>query len=87
LNQKLYWNLEKELHLQCESVQNNQWCLEVFNYNYDRKELTESQKLGMVTLIYEKNYPLSLSNYRPITILNTDAKLSVQNNQWCLEFV
>ena len=23
----------------------------VFNYNYDRKELTQSQKLGMLTLI------------------------------------
>jgi hypothetical protein len=31
----------------------------VFNYNYDRKELTQSQKLGMLTLIYKKNYPLS----------------------------
>ena len=29
----------------------------------------------MVTLIYEKNYPLSLSNYRPITLLNTVTKL------------
>ena len=49
----------------------------VFNYNYDRKELTQSQKLGMLqlTLIYQTNDPLSLSNYRPITILNTDAKL------------
>ena len=31
----------------------------VFNYNYDRKELTQSQKLGMLTLIYKKNDPLS----------------------------
>ena len=47
----------------------------VFNYNYDRKELTQSQKLGMLTLIYNKNDPLSLSNYRPITLLNTDTKI------------
>ena len=47
----------------------------VFNYNYDRKELTQFQKLGMLTLIYNKNDPLSLSNYRPITLLNTDTKL------------
>ena len=47
----------------------------VFNDNYDRKELTQSQKLGMLTLIYNKNDPLSLSNYRPITLLNTDTKL------------
>jgi hypothetical protein len=34
----------------------------VFNYNYDRKELTQSQKLGMLqlTLIYQANDPLSL---------------------------
>ena len=30
----------------------------VFNYNYDRKELTQSQKLGMLTLIYNKNLSL-----------------------------
>ena len=47
----------------------------VFNYNYDRKELTQSQKLGMQTLLYKKKDPLSLSNYRPITLLNTDTKL------------
>ena len=29
----------------------------------------------MLTLIYKKNDPLSLSNYRPITLLNTDTKL------------
>ena len=49
--------------------------VDVFNYNYARKELTESQKLGMLTLIFKKNDPLSLSNYRPITLLNTDTKL------------
>ena len=47
----------------------------VFNDNYDRKELTQSQKLGMLTLIYKKHDPLSLSNYRSITLLNTDTKL------------
>ena len=29
----------------------------------------------MLTLIYNKHYPLSLSNYRPITVLNTDTKI------------
>ena len=29
----------------------------------------------MLTLIYKKHDPLSLSNYRPITFLNTDTKL------------
>jgi hypothetical protein len=30
----------------------------VFNYNYDRKELTQSQKLGMQTLLYKEKDPL-----------------------------
>jgi hypothetical protein len=47
----------------------------VLFYNYDRKELTQSQKLGMQTLLYKEKDPLSLSNYKPITLLNTDTKL------------
>ena len=47
----------------------------VFNYNHDRKELPQSQILGMLTLICKKHDPLSLSNYRLITLLITDTKL------------
>ena len=47
----------------------------VFNYNYDRKELPQSQILGMLTIICKKHDPLSLSNYRLITLLITDTKL------------
>jgi hypothetical protein len=49
--------------------------LAVFNYNYDRKELPQSQILGMLTIICKKHDPLSLSNYRLITLLITDTKL------------
>ena len=47
----------------------------VFNYNYDRKELPQSQILGMLTIICKKHDPLSFSNYRLITLLITDTKL------------
>ena len=47
----------------------------VFNYNHDRKELPQSQILGMLTIICKKHDPLSLSNYRLITLLITDTKL------------
>ncbi|VDI15400.1 blast:LINE-1 retrotransposable element ORF2 protein [Mytilus galloprovincialis] len=40
-----------------------------------KKELTNSQKLGLITLIYKKNDPLNLDNYRPITLLNVDTKI------------
>jgi hypothetical protein len=32
-------------------------------------------KIGAISLTFKKMYPLSLDNYRPITLLNTDAKL------------
>jgi AAA+ ATPase superfamily predicted ATPase len=46
----------------------------VFNFNYERGQLSNSQKIGTISLIFQKNYPLSLGNYRPITLLNTDTK-------------
>jgi hypothetical protein len=33
------------------------------------------KKIGAISLIFPKNDPLSLDNYRPITLLNTDAKI------------
>ena len=46
----------------------------VFNFNYERGHLSNSQKIGAISLIFKKNDPLSLDNYRPITLLNTDTK-------------
>ena len=47
----------------------------VFNFNYERGHLSNSQKIGAISLIFKKNDPLSLDNYRPITLLNTDTKI------------
>ena len=47
----------------------------VFNYSYKKGELSNTQKTGVISLIYKKNDPLSLDNYRPITLLNYDVKL------------
>ena len=46
-----------------------------FNYCYEKGKLSNTQKVGLISLIYKKNDPLSLDNYRPITLLNYDAKL------------
>jgi hypothetical protein len=37
--------------------------------------LSNSQKIGAISLIFKKIHPLSLDNYRPITLLNTDTKI------------
>ena len=47
----------------------------VSNFNYERGHLSNSQKIGAISLIFKKNDPLSLDNYRPITLLNTDTKI------------
>ena len=47
----------------------------VFNFCFNQGELTNTQKTGAISLIYKKNDPLSLDNYRPITLLNYDVKL------------
>ena len=42
---------------------------------YDKESLSNTQKIGILSLIYKQNDPLSLDNYRPITLLNIDVKL------------
>ena len=49
--------------------------VKVFNSCYKYQELTDSQKIGVISLIYKKNDPLNLDNYRPITLLNVDTKI------------
>jgi len=48
---------------------------EVFNKAYNLDSLSETQKLGLITLIYKKGDRLSCKNWRPITLLNVDYKL------------
>ena len=48
----------------------------VFNFNYERAHLSNSQTIGAISLIFKKKHvPLSLDNYRSSTLLNTDTKL------------
>ena len=46
------------------------------NYAYKNGELSDSQKIGVVSLIYKKNDALDLKNWRPITLLNIDYKIA-----------
>lgn len=47
------------------------------NNCYRRGELiSNSQKRGIVSLIYKKNDPLNLRNWRPISLLNTDYNIA-----------
>ena len=45
------------------------------NEAFIKGELSNSQKRGILTLIYKKNDKTDLSNWRPISLLNTDYKL------------
>ena len=45
------------------------FAVKVFNNCYVKEELSNTQKIGLISLIYKKNDPLSLDNYRPITLL------------------
>ena len=46
-----------------------------FNESYTNIELSGSQRQSILSLIYKKNEKERLSNYRPITIANTDYKI------------
>ena len=46
------------------------------NEAYEKGELSPSQKHGIVSLIFKKNDPCLLKNWRPITLLNIDYKIA-----------
>jgi len=45
------------------------------NANFDNNVMSETQKQGLITLIYKKGEPDNLNNWRPITLLNYDYKI------------
>ena len=49
--------------------------LDSMNLAYQTGELSASQKRGILNLIFKKNDKTLLTNWRPITLLNTDYKI------------
>ena len=49
--------------------------VEVLNYSYEHGQLSDSQKEGIIRLLYKKDDPLLLKNWHPISLLNTDYKI------------
>ena len=45
------------------------------NYSFMHGSLSNSQCRGIIRLLYKKDDPLSLKNWRPISLLNADYKL------------
>ena len=52
-----------------------EFIVNTLNHSYEKGEMTNTQKVGLISLIHKKGDPLLLDNYRPITLLNVDTKL------------
>ena len=47
-----------------------------FNYTYEKKELSQEQKIAVINLLPKKDKDLRLlKNWRPVSLLNTDYKI------------
>lgn len=49
--------------------------VEVFNVAYRATQLSESQRLAVITLLYKKGEKADIKNWRPISLLNVDFKI------------
>ena len=49
--------------------------VEILNYSYEHGQLSGLQKQGIIRLLYKKDDPLLLKNWRPISLLNIDYKI------------
>ena len=49
--------------------------VQVFNNSFEQMRLPESQNYGLLTLLFKKGERTLLSNWRPISLLNTDYKI------------
>ena len=46
------------------------------NEGYEKGRFSNTQRTGILSLMYKKNDPLDLANWRPITLLNVDYKIA-----------
>ena len=49
--------------------------VQVFNNSFEQMRLPDSQNYGLLTLLFKKGERALLSNWRPISLLNTDYKI------------
>ena len=50
--------------------------IDSLNEGYNKGTLSTSQRLGILSLMYKKNDPYDLNNWRPLTLLNLDYKIA-----------
>ena len=51
------------------------------NEGYEKGRFSNTQRTGILSLMYKKNDPLDLANWRPITLLNgTENKTGITQN-------
>ena len=51
------------------------WIVFILNKCHEDRKLSFSQRTSVLTLLFKKDDPLKLDNYRPISLLNVDLKL------------
>ena len=52
--------------------------VEILNYGYDTGALSESQRRAILRLLFKRQDPQLLKNWRPISLLNVDYKIATK---------